>query len=447
VEIIAVAGDVLIVCLAAWAAFFLRFHNPEMTASYMYPVALAAVLSANIFRWRRLYDLETYAHRARHLLKLLGAQTMVLLVLVAIGFGLKTSADFSRLWMGMWMLMSTAGLAVWFLIRCYYVRAAQERGRLRDRLLIVGDTERVASFTAWLKARTVRRLNILGTLPVAEGGSTRQEDLQKIPRMVEQLRPDRVLLLVDWRDSEVIASCVKVLRSLAVDVELVLPRLGEEWVGRPVSRLDGVQAMNLMRSPLSQEARFLKRAEDYVVSLLLLAILAPLFVFVAILIKLDSKGPVFFRQSRSGFEKSEFSIFKFRTMRAEPDAPFRQASQGDERVTRLGRFLRATSIDELPQLLNVLKGEMSLVGPRPHEVSMNAAYAEQIDDYLVRHRIKPGITGWAQVNGARGETRTLADMKRRLSYDLDYVDNWSIWLDLQILLRTCAVFLFQKNAY
>jgi putative colanic acid biosynthesis UDP-glucose lipid carrier transferase len=227
----------------------------------------------------------------------------------------------------------------------------------------------------------------------------------------------------------------------------MLPRVGEEWLGRPITALGGLPAMNLMRSPLSVEARVVKRLEDYILASLILLLVSPLMLVVAALIKLDSPGPVFYRQRRTGFQKREFAIFKFRTMRTEAAESFRQATRGDSRVTRIGRLLRASSIDELPQLLNVLRGEMSLVGPRPHEVSMNAEYADQIDDYLVRHKIKPGITGWAQVNGARGETRSLQDMERRLSYDLAYVDNWSLWLDLQILLRTVGVFIFDENAY
>ncbi|MBI1179395.1 MAG: exopolysaccharide biosynthesis polyprenyl glycosylphosphotransferase [Alphaproteobacteria bacterium] len=321
---------------------------------------------------------------------------------------------------------------------------------MHDRLLIVGEPERIASFSNWLVRRAPRRLSVLGIVSIScpsPDDMVRAGQVRDLQRLAEELVPDRVVLLFNWREPEIIQQCVRTLRSLALDVELLLPRVGEEWVGRPVTHLGGLLAMNLMRSPLSQEARLVKLLEDYILAGLILLLVSPVMLVAALLVKLSSPGPVFYRQRRSGFQKLEFRIYKFRTMTIQPEGAFRQATKGDSRITPIGRFLRATSIDELPQLLNVLRGEMSLVGPRPHEVSMNADFALQIDDYLVRHRIKPGITGWAQVNGARGETRTLQDMERRLTYDLAYVDNWSFWLDLQILLRTAGVFFFHKNAY
>jgi Undecaprenyl-phosphate glucose phosphotransferase len=453
IEFVAIVGDLLIVGVMAALAHLLRFGHLDIPASYLFPIALAAILCANVFRWRRLYELESYGKRAQHLLRLTASLAIVVLVLMGIGFGSKTSADFSRLWFAYWMMLTALGLSVWFVLRSILVQRAQAKGLLRDRLLIVGDAERVNSFGDWFQRRSPRGLSVLGVvtpdgapaLPIQ--GCRVHQGLDGVARVAEELMPDRVVLMFNWREPQAIDACIRSLRGLALDVELVLPRLGEEWVGRPINPLGELLAMNLMRSPLSEEALFVKRLEDYLFASLLLLATAPVLLLIAVLIKLDSPGPVFYRQRRVGFQKREFAIYKFRTMRSEPAAGFRQATRDDDRVTRLGRFLRASSLDELPQLINVLRGEMSLVGPRPHEVSMNAEYADQIDDYLVRHKIKPGITGWAQVNGARGETRTLKDMELRLSYDLAYVDNWSLWLDLQILLRTAGVFLFQKNAY
>jgi putative colanic acid biosynthesis UDP-glucose lipid carrier transferase len=170
---------------------------------------------------------------------------------------------------------------------------------------------------------------------------------------------------------------------------------------------------------------------------------------IALLVKLDSPGPVLFRQQRLGFNNNVFVVFKFRTMkcRAEPETTVPQARRDDPRVTRVGRFLRRLSLDELPQLFNVLKGEMSLIGPRPHALVHNEQFAALIDDYLGRHRVQPGITGWAQVNGLRGETDTLAKMQRRVEYDLAYIDRWSVMLDLRILFLTTLSVLFDRSAY
>jgi putative colanic acid biosynthesis UDP-glucose lipid carrier transferase len=192
-----------------------------------------------------------------------------------------------------------------------------------------------------------------------------------------------------------------------------------------------------------------KRGMDICLSALFLVAVLPLPGLIAALIKLDSRGPVLFRQQRFGFNKRPFTLYKFRSMHAQacdnPSAP--QATRDDPRVTRVGRVLRRTSLDELPQFYNVLKGDMSLVGPRPHPAPLDDKYAALIDGYLARHHVKPGITGWAQVNGFRGETDTLQKMERRVAYDLQYINNWSPLLDLRILCKTLIVFLLQRNAY
>jgi undecaprenyl-phosphate galactose phosphotransferase/putative colanic acid biosynthesis UDP-glucose lipid carrier transferase len=176
--------------------------------------------------------------------------------------------------------------------------------------------------------------------------------------------------------------------------------------------------------------------------------LLPLMIVVAVAIKLDSRGPVLFRQHRTGFNGRAFSIYKFRTMTTmENGSQVRQATRNDDRVTRLGRFLRSSSIDELPQLINVIAGHMSLVGPRPHALAHDDYYSRLISDYALRQHVKPGITGWAQVNGLRGETADVEVMRRRVEYDLWYVSNWSFLLDLKVIVRTCIQVLNSSDAY
>ncbi|MGH6801677.1 MAG: exopolysaccharide biosynthesis polyprenyl glycosylphosphotransferase, partial [Methylocella sp.] len=199
------------------------------------------------------------------------------------------------------------------------------------------------------------------------------------------------------------------------------------------------------RAPLSAFERAVKRILDVVGSITAILFLWPLFLIAAIAIKLDSAGPIIFRQRRTGFNAKEFVIFKFRTMTVLEDGPaITQACHGDLRATRVGKILRRSSIDELPQLLNVVKGEMSLVGPRPHAVAHDKEYKVLIADYGLRHRVKPGITGWAQVNGLRGATGPLAKMAERVKMDLWYIDNWSLGFDIKILVRTCFEVLLEQ---
>ena len=207
-------------------------------------------------------------------------------------------------------------------------------------------------------------------------------------------------------------------------------------------------SIELQRAPLSKLERAAKRALDLASAGAGLVTLLPLLALVSLAIKLDSPGPVIFRQTRRGFNGREFMIWKFRTMTViENGRAICQAKRNDERVTRIGRLLRATSTDELPQLVNVLRGEMSLVGPRPHALAHDDEYGKTIGKYAFRHHVKPGITGWAQVNGFRGGTPELDLMKERIDLDLWYIDNWSFWLDLWIIVRTCFEIVRGRNAY
>jgi putative colanic acid biosynthesis UDP-glucose lipid carrier transferase len=206
---------------------------------------------------------------------------------------------------------------------------------------------------------------------------------------------------------------------------------------------------NLWEPPLSSWSVVVKAAEDRILATLILLLALPTLLTIAAVVKLDSSGPVLFRQRRFGFKNDVFTVLKFRSMAADADrdGTVPQATRGDPRVTRLGAFLRRHSLDELPQFLNVIKGDMSIVGPRPHAVAHNEQYAGLIDDYLARHKVKPGITGWAQVNGLRGETDTIEKMEARVQHDLYYVDNWSLLFDLRIILLTLFVGFRSDQAY
>jgi putative colanic acid biosynthesis UDP-glucose lipid carrier transferase len=205
-----------------------------------------------------------------------------------------------------------------------------------------------------------------------------------------------------------------------------------------VREVAGLPLIFLNESPITSTRTgiFFKDVMDKVLSFLLLLILFPFLVGVAVMIRVGSKGPAFFKQQRHGWDGKVFEIWKFRTMYIHDDNDVKQATRDDQRITPIGRFLRRTSIDELPQLFNVLSGEMSLVGPRPHAVAHNDYYDDHIENYLLRHRIKPGITGLAQVNGCRGETEEINQMRERVRYDVEYINNWSLWLDIKILAKT-----------
>lgn len=259
---------------------------------------------------------------------------------------------------------------------------------------------------------------------------------------------EAVYLFTPWRDAPRFRSLRSQLRKLPVPVYLFPDDHASEVLRSPSIDAGFARGYEIQRAPLDTLDRFFKRVVDVVLSATMLVVLAPLFACVALAVKLDSPGPVFFRQTRRGFSGRPFQILKFRSMRCTEDGPdVRQASRDDDRTTGIGRFLRASSIDELPQLLNVLLGQMSLVGPRPHAVAHDEYYARLIETYADRHHVKPGLTGWAQVNGHRGATPEVGDMQARVEHDLWYIDNWSLWLDIRIIFRTALLVVRDRNAY
>lgn len=259
---------------------------------------------------------------------------------------------------------------------------------------------------------------------------------------------NEVVLLAGHDALQHLDAVVERLRVVPVPVRFVLDPVTRKVMTRPLKKVGSLILAEYQRAPLSITERFIKRSLDITVSLSGLILLSPLFLIAALAVKLDSPGPVLFKQSRRGFGGKAFLILKLRSMRVQDaGAVVVQAKRDDARVTRVGRLLRRLSIDELPQLLNVLAGDMSIVGPRPHAVAHDDYYSQLIEDYAFRHHAKPGITGWAQVKGLRGETPHVENMKARIEKDIWYIDNWSIWLDLMIIVRTGVVVLGQRTAY
>jgi undecaprenyl-phosphate galactose phosphotransferase/putative colanic acid biosynthesis UDP-glucose lipid carrier transferase len=208
-----------------------------------------------------------------------------------------------------------------------------------------------------------------------------------------------------------------------------------------------VLVIEIQRAPLGAAEQLVKRAMDLAISAVALATLLPVFVLTALAIKLDGTGPVIFRQRRKGFNGQEFVMYKFRTMKVHQDGAVVQAMRDDPRVTAIGKLLRAASIDELPQIINVIKGDMSLVGPRPHALAHDDQFQNLVGDYAYRHHVKPGLTGWAQCNGSRGATPSVEHVADRVKFDLWYINNWSLWLDVHIIIRTFFEVLRKRNAY
>lgn len=332
-------------------------------------------------------------------------------------------------------------------------QAVRAAGRLRwvpaQRIVIVGTEPAIQDFVRRYRPWTLG-LEIVGSYaltPLPGGGGEARE------RLAAQLRPaieiardlalDDVYVALPWSETDTIDQCVEAFLTMPIAIHLAPERVLDRFERVTIMRRGDMASLELTR-PMPPAAALAKRALDLAAAFAALVILSPLLVVVAALIKLDTPGPVLFRQTRHGYNQRPFRIFKFRSMTTYQDGgPVPQARVGDARITRVGRVLRRSNLDELPQLLNVLLGQMSLVGPRPHAVPHNQVYERRIALYARRHNVKPGITGWAQIHGLRGETDTDDKMRRRVAFDLFYIDHWSLGLDLRILLLT----VFSSQAY
>jgi Undecaprenyl-phosphate glucose phosphotransferase len=317
------------------------------------------------------------------------------------------------------------------------------------RVILVGDSTDRIEFANRLKATAIQTVGSF-PLPIqhdqnrdVEPPDHTEGELRGLIDGCRRLKPDDILILAK---QDTIARLNDLLRSLSevpAALHVVLVEAAAFLAAAKIVEFGNAVTMQVLRPPLSRLQQAAKRLFDVVVATAGLLVLAPLLTLVAIAIKLDSPGPVLFRQTRHGYNNETIKVFKFRSMKLEDGNEFKQTERNDSRVTRAGAMLRRTNIDELPQLINVLRGEMSIVGPRPHAVAHNEMFEDKISVFSRRHVVKPGITGWAQVNGYRGATSTLEQMQRRVEHDLYYIDNWSFWLDLRIMVMT----LFSKSAY
>jgi undecaprenyl-phosphate galactose phosphotransferase/putative colanic acid biosynthesis UDP-glucose lipid carrier transferase len=371
----------------------------------------------------------------------------ILLIVTALLFLLKVGSNYSRGsvvffgLLGLPLLLGTRALV------CTELSKLLMTGMLSGpRCILIGDQAELLELSALGALRNfgVREVSRFEFSVVAENDHD-AHILDCAIAAARRTNAEQIVLALSWVDTRRRDLSVKRLRVLPLPV-LLLP---DRSVRRVFSQAGAEPTLlELRRAPLSKVELAAKRALDLVSAGVGLVVLLPLLAVVSLAIKLDSRGPVIFRQSRRGFNGREFMIWKFRTMTVtENGRVIRQAKRSDERVTRVGRLLRVTSIDELPQLVNVLRGEMSLVGPRPDAIAHDDEYGRSIGKYAFRHHVKPGITGWAQINGFRGGTPELDRMKKRIDLDLWYIDNWSFWLDLWIVVRTCCEVARSRNAY
>ena len=420
--------------------------------------AAAGILGATglttLLRRDGFYEFDQLLSGGRSIPGVLARVSLVILGLIAFGFALKISEEYSRFWLFAWAIAASVLLiGARVLMSSILSRLVREGGVFARRVAVIGATQTAVQFAELLKASgqavTVVGVYRVGSQPTAyEKAFDLTGDLAQLAQLARSGGIDDIVIAKSASTSEEMHALVSRLSILPVSISICANNHWLEHTGGEVSRIGGAPVLSLYKRPLEGWGGVLKSIEDRVGGVLLLLAASPIMLAIAIAIKLQGKGPILFSQNRHGFNHAVFNIYKFRTMTvAENDEKLKQATLNDPRITPLGRFLRRYSLDELPQLLNVVAGDMSLVGPRPHALAHNHQYAQTVENYSGRHKVKPGITGWAQVNGCRGETSENEMMAERVKFDLEYIDNWSLWFDIKILVLTIKAVLFPKNAY
>jgi Undecaprenyl-phosphate glucose phosphotransferase len=455
--------DFILVQVAAAAGFAaysgLMDHEMGDPGRYVLAPLLAATLFVGGFERLGGYQLKRLSRLRWQLTRILVMWGVTVAVLLLVAFLGKMSESYSRAWALAWVVAAPAMLGAGRGILHLAMAPWVERGYLARNIVIVGAGSEGQRLLTKLQEAQDKSITICGVfddrrarLPPTVCGVSVLGTTNDLLRFARCLPIDEAIIALPLDAEQRVKALFNKLKGIAIDVRLSIEPLVERFEVRGMSYLGGVPVLEIVDRPLKHWRAAAKWIEDKVFAGILLAFVSPLMALVALLIKLDSRGPVFFVQERFGFNNEAIPVLKFRTMYVDKgdQSGAERTVKDDPRVTRVGRVVRGLSIDELPQLINVLRGDMSLVGPRPHAIAMRAGdqlYCEAVEEYLHRHRVKPGITGWAQVNGLRGEVDTLQKARARVAHDLHYIEHWSPLLDIKILMRTFGILASRDNAY
>ena len=449
--------DVLIVTGSGLCAYGLRHDTYNIPDHYLVAIAIGGLLSANYFQIGKLYRFEGLYRLAAQFGALTVTWIAVIVTLLLIAYFGKVSSEFSRIWAGYWFVSAYLLLMITRGVFSLLLHRWRLQGRLTYNIVVVGAGEIGARLIQHLHRQRGGGIRVLGLfddrktrIPKSVGDVPVLGSLEDLLLFVRTQRVDQVVVAISPTAGHRLETLLQSLKTVAADVTLCPDAAAFELPNMGYGDVGGIPMLIMQKPPLTGWNRVAKGLEDRVLAFTLLLALWPLLVVIGIAIKVTSSGPILFTQRRYGFNNNEITILKFRSMRCDLTDNREQSNhtkRNDPRVTPIGALLRRSSLDELPQLINVLLGDMSLVGPRPHTVAHNEQYAKTIDQYLIRHKVKPGITGWAQVNGLRGEIHMPELMHRRVQFDLYYIENWSLLFDLKILALTAFTGFFHENAY
>ena len=454
--------EFLLVAAIGIAVFWFYLGPGVYGFTMMYAAAslLAGALATLVFQALGLYNLQAFASFVRQIARLAAGWTIVFAALIALAFFVKIAGEYSRVWLASWFVSGAVSLGLFRMAVAALVKHWGNTGRLERRAVIIGGGADGEKLIKALEATPYTDIRICGVFddrsddrvsPVC-AGYPKLGNVDELVEFARKTRLDMLIMTLPLTAENRLLQVLKKLWVLPVDIRLAAHTNKLRFRPRAYSYIGNVPFIDVQDKAIADWDYMVKWLFDKIVGSLLILLTAPIMALVALAIRLESPGPVIFKQRRYGFNNELIEVYKFRSMYAEnaDHTASKLVTRDDPRVTRVGRFIRKTSLDELPQFFNVVKGSLSLVGPRPHATqakAANALYSDVVDGYYARHKVKPGVTGWAQINGWRGETDTQEKIQRRVECDLYYIENWSVLLDLYILFMTPFALFKTRNAY
>jgi len=430
-----------------------HWHFGELSKDYALLLLLLMGILAVVYDRYALY--RTNSNFTTKAFVLLKGWTITFLILLLLAFLTKQTETYSRALIGQLFVLGFLAQAFLHWVVRTIQRSIIRQTQKAEQVIMIGEGRLANYLQQRISANPWLGQQVLGSVTLDETPANtanpaiqRLGSVKDLPALIEQHHITVAYLVIPLQASRVLEDVYLTLLDKHVAIHWVPDIFSLRLVNHSVREIAGIPVLTLSETPLTGVNLLAKTIEDYILALIILVMISPLLLIVGLAVKLDSPGPVFFRQNRTGWGGKSFRIWKFRSMYVhQPETgKLLQAQKNDPRITRVGAFIRKTSLDELPQIFNVLSGDMSLVGPRPHAIQHDAEYSQRISDYFARHNIKPGITGLAQVRGLRGETADIEQMAQRIESDIEYINNWSVWLDISILFRTVTAFT-GKNAY
>lgn len=448
------------VAIATVAWILVKNYVGEFTNQYVIMLLVLMGIVSIMYDHFAIY--RTSSGYLEKMVKLLKAWTISFIILCLIGFFSHYSIDYPQALIVYLFIFGFIVQALLHYVFRFFTMILRDHVHQNEKAMIIGQGRLADYLVHKVSNNPWLGQTIEGYIPLEDESLLSTEQVLETPKaknlgnikdlssIITSSGINVVYIITPLQQSKVLENIYFELLDKHVSIHWVPDIFSLRLINHSVREIAGIPVLTLSETPLTGFSKLAKSIEDFVLATLILILISPILIAIAVAVKLDSKGPVFFRQHRAGWNGKNFSIWKFRSMLVNQpktnNSGLMQASKDDPRITKVGKFIRKTSLDELPQIFNVLVGDMSLVGPRPHALQHDVEYASRINAYYARHNIKPGITGLAQVRGYRGETANIDDMAKRVESDIEYINNWSLWLDLSILIRTSLAFT-GKNAY